>query len=76
MSETTLCLPCALAMRPPVTSPPHGCPGQVRLVAGTGQVRVVVCGCPVCWPDRSADDGSGQSVDHLGAGQEAEGGAG
>lgn len=75
MSEKTLCLPCALAMRPPVTPPPHGCPGQVRLVSGTGQLRVVLCQCPVCWPDRSADR-AGQSVNHLGTRQEAESGAG
>ncbi|MDW5328456.1 hypothetical protein [Plantactinospora sp. KLBMP9567] len=55
MSETTLCLPCALALRPPVTAPPHHCPGQVRLVSGTGQVRIVLCGCRICWPGRSAD---------------------
>ncbi|GAB3966497.1 hypothetical protein V1634_30550 [Plantactinospora veratri] len=53
MSETTLCLPCALALRPPVTEPPHHCPGQVRLVTGTGQLRVVLCECRICWPERS-----------------------
>ncbi|MGX7669022.1 hypothetical protein [Plantactinospora sp. DSM 117369] len=55
MSETTLCLPCALALRPPVTAPPHHCPGQVRLVSGTGQIRIVLCGCRTCWPDRSTE---------------------
>ncbi|MGI5146458.1 hypothetical protein ACQEVC_08730 [Plantactinospora sp. CA-294935] len=55
MSETTLCLPCALALRPPVTAPPHHCPGQVRLVSGTGQVRIVLCGCRICWPGRSTN---------------------
>ncbi|MDG4790965.1 hypothetical protein O7626_34530 [Micromonospora sp. WMMD1102] len=65
MSQTTLCLPCALALRPPVTDPPHYCPGQVRLVSGTGQVRVVLCGCPICWPNRSADRRSDQPADHA-----------
>ncbi|AVT30977.1 hypothetical protein C6361_17500 [Plantactinospora sp. BC1] len=55
MTETTLCLPCALALRPPVTEPPHHCPGQVRLVSGTGQVRVVLCECRICWPDRAKE---------------------
>ncbi|MEE6258507.1 hypothetical protein [Plantactinospora sonchi] len=71
MSDTTLCLPCTLALRPPTTETPHGCPGQLQMVSGTGQVSVLRCGCPVCWPERSADgsvDGSGQPLDDLGAG--------
>lgn len=75
MRETTLCLPCALARRPPVTPAPHGCPGQLRKVSGTGQVRVVLCECPVCWPGRSPDR-AGQSLHHLGVRQQTEGGAG
>ncbi|WP_159104812.1 hypothetical protein [Plantactinospora sp. BB1] len=91
MTETTLCLPCALALRPPVTEPPHHCPGQVRLVSGTGQVRVVLCECRICWPDRakeqpprqsidrsagSSADLSGEPLDDLGVRQQPEGGTG
>lgn len=75
MTEPTLCLPCALALRPPVSTAPHGCPGQLRLVSGTGEVRVVLCGCVVCWPERSAD-WAGEPFDHLGSGQGGQGPSG
>ncbi|WP_158624088.1 hypothetical protein [Micromonospora sp. HM5-17] len=63
MSERTLCLPCTLALRPPVTATPHGCPGQLQVFSGTGQLRVRYCACPVCWPDRAAEGAAGTAGD-------------
>ncbi|MDG4788089.1 hypothetical protein O7626_19445 [Micromonospora sp. WMMD1102] len=57
MRTYSICLPCAVARLPPVSTDPHGCPDRVQLLDGF-QFRAYPCQCPDCWPDRQPSTSS------------------